>query len=882
MTDKHSPSSIEEVSNGKRRRENSDGVKKHKSRKYMKLVDTSDVKTHKLVEEKSVTTPYRDESQPDTDRFSNVASPEEPKPQQRRKKRRLTALVTQVQENHARGATDGTIAGGSAGATNGAVSGSRVSFSANTPDDASPFTSKCLDSELEHEGVNVGAKTCKSSERSAKKVKKKMKRLSEKANGASTLTERQASHEPQELETNAFPSEVIEEPVGCVISSTPSCFKRPRKKVEKKSVQSDLTRLTEASSVDPFEISVDQSLTGYAASKKNEKKKKKKIKGNKVQESTSSDAKVTSGYTEENEEVTKIDLSTRITSDHDLDLGLTLPPRTFSSNLAGGSFVPELGQLPSLSKPKKVKKTKRSRNLVSSEVGSHTDNPLVQQQLSQLKQKRKKTLRKSAPNISPSEVAKGIADAPVEEMSCAKPRKNGAIGRKDKLLSESWSKKEGLNLQWDKHKVFKKVVKGELKEELSLIKQPQVHVGKDSCLKNKRSIKPETESWRDIKPLALNNLRQIVGLPCVEQRRKALRILEGQLYHVQFWGGDFSDSEADEIVDVYVQCRERETIHPLQTYYLYGRRYATTSGLSLEAIFTHPTMRRALRRRGYYLNVGDFSSLETLTLANNFEGFLKSRGLSTNRTSIWNLLTDDFGSFYRKTNLFLQIGSHLNRCNSQIYSKLRGYYQPFKRGLFSAKEDAVILLESKRLRVEGLTRRFKMIGANIGRYSRSVNARHEILERKEKGAVELDSLVNAIAKAQNVQVSELHVDGDLHFDQISAELGHCSADLRHFWEKEGKLRYQKSLLPKWTHQDNLALLSEIEAVAGEEDDENCIDFEQIYKSKKTLQGKVADWKQLREKYNALRRSVNYYLLKDLKSIVSLIRKDLKGMESRDQ
>ena len=49
----------------------------------------------------------------------------------------------------------------------------------------------------------------------------------------------------------------------------------------------------------------------------------------------------------------------------------------------------------------------------------------------------------------------------------------------------TWSKKEGIDLRWDKTKILKKEPKkkGRKSVELPLIKDPQVHKGKENFLR---------------------------------------------------------------------------------------------------------------------------------------------------------------------------------------------------------------------------------------------------------------------------------------------------------------------------------------------------------------------------------------------------------------
>jgi hypothetical protein len=60
--------------------------------------------------------------------------------------------------------------------------------------------------------------------------------------------------------------------------------------------------------------------------------------------------------------------------------------------------------------------------------------------------------------------------------------------------------------------------------------------------------------------------------------------------------------------------------------------------------------------------------------------------------------------------------------------------------------------------------------------------------------------------------------------------------LSSFWCKVGMRRYKRAMLPRWTLQDSLDLIRDVEA--QKEDDEHCVDFESIFKT--DFQGRCQD------------------------------------------
>jgi len=112
---------------------------------------------------------------------------------------------------------------------------------------------------------------------------------------------------------------------------------------------------------------------------------------------------------------------------------------------------------------------------------------------------------------------------------------------------------------------------------------------------------------------------------------------------------------------------------------------------------------------------------------------------------------------------------------------------------------------------------------------------------------------------------------DIPFHILASENRMSENDLRSYWFREGKQRYLRSKLPRWTLADTLELLDKIQESG--EDEENCVDFEGIFD--RHFRGKAVDWKHLREHFGRIRRIVPYYMLDDLQSIVSVTKKHVK-------
>ena len=446
---------------------------------------------------------------------------------------------------------------------------------------------------------------------------------------------------------------------------------------------------------------------------------------------------------------------------------------------------------------------------------------------------------------------------------------------------ESWSKKEGYNLTCDKRSILAKELKkkgGATTKKLPKISDNQVHALKESHLFYKYDEGAKVKKHRKLKAKIFSGIASLYGNEGIEKMGKRLRKLEGMVYHVLTNRGTFNEEEADKIVDAYMICRERRdpTHHPLQTATVSGNKYKCRSSIQNRTIFSHPIVRRSLGKRGFYLNNGPFSETETLTLMKNFEKFLAVRGKDTDRETIWNLLHDEFLQFYRDTQIFLYIGKGLNRSTFQIYTRLYSLYHPYINGKSDAKTDSYIMERAPALEGMGLHRRYKVIGEEIQRYRYFVHDRYKALAKQKDGFDKetTKKIVAAVGeyRKRNRSVGGVNADADdISLADIAAELGLCEKKLRTYWKTAGRKSVARASLPRWTLKDSLSLFDEIEK--EEEEDENCIDFDGIHR--RVFGEKVKDWQHLREHYNRVRRRVSYYVTKDLPTVVSVVKKDLK-------
>ena len=442
------------------------------------------------------------------------------------------------------------------------------------------------------------------------------------------------------------------------------------------------------------------------------------------------------------------------------------------------------------------------------------------------------------------------------------------------MSKDTWSKKEGLDLRRDKTKILKKELreKGRKSKEVPKVKDPQVHKGKEKYIRNNTSDDKHIhlEKFKEGTMRKLTSLYDIVDL---ETRCKKKRKIEGRLYHVLSNGGSFTEEEANKIVDAYMICREKSdpNHHPLQSSVVCSNQYKSRATILNLRIFSHSSIKRALNKRGFHLNIGPFSAAESLILMKNFEKFLTRHGRATDKDSIWKTLTEDFRSFYGRTRMFLYIGKGLNRNSSQVRYRLFSLYHPYD-GKSDAKTDAYILSRVPKLESVGLHRKHKKIGEEIGRFRNYVKFRYHYLTNDASffNKSRLQDVLKLITKQQNCAIKDIAAT-NVNFATIAAQLGVKEEILRSFWKKEGERICVRAALPKWKLADSLTMLKAIED--EDEEDENCIDFKGIYD--RAFRGKVQNWEHLREHYNRVRRVVPYYMLNDLQSTVAAAIKAIK-------
>jgi len=435
-----------------------------------------------------------------------------------------------------------------------------------------------------------------------------------------------------------------------------------------------------------------------------------------------------------------------------------------------------------------------------------------------------------------------------------------------RVKDATWSQADGYDLRWDKPKIYKRELSTKDHTEIPLVKEAQQHICKDRILKE-RPPPDDPNEWKMIKSIALKKMKKAALLKDYDKLQAKFLKVEALLYKVVYIGGHYEAEEADDVVDFFILGREREGCHPLQRTRVRGTGVIkvpnTSFSLDTPLLFMHQPLRDALRRRGFYLNVGQFSSSESLTLMKNFESFLLQNGFSTDKESKWKYLSEDFHHFHLQTRIFIYIGDNLNRTSRQLYRHLLQVYHPFERGSFDAATDAILLEEAATFKAKGSKKYHTKIGDVVNRHRGAVGRRLQHLTGvHDKTTKTQPEIYEAIC--EYMSSSECCDAEVIPFAEIGGRLGFHPNVIEKFWLSVGKLQYQKSLLPKWTLKDSLTLLQEIQK--SEEDDENAIDFGDI--KARCFEGKVVNLQQLRERFNRIRRAVPYYMLSDLQSVVA--------------
>ena len=184
-----------------------------------------------------------------------------------------------------------------------------------------------------------------------------------------------------------------------------------------------------------------------------------------------------------------------------------------------------------------------------------------------------------------------------------------------------WAKKAKFDLRWDKTKILKEKLKEKIDAE-----GPQLHLGNEAYGAKVRKCADKVD-WKKFKQEVMRKLEFAVNLG-KKEKRKILRKLEGQLSYVLTLNGHFDSEEADKIADFFIDCRKNETVHPLQfreitapTYKYYptkNMKRVIKATLTRGSIFYNRTLKAALAKKGFFLNIGLFSASESLTLMKNY------------------------------------------------------------------------------------------------------------------------------------------------------------------------------------------------------------------------------------------------------------------------
>lgn len=545
----------------------------------------------------------------------------------------------------------------------------------------------------------------------------------------------------------------------------------------------------------------------------------------------------------------------------------------------------------------KKKKQKGKKRKKKREISKDPDSPEKADD-PDLLVKSKKRKRKEESSKSPDSPEKAQEPALLEK---AKRRKNRKDSQKNPDLPQilptkkkmKWSEKEGLDLRFDKSKVLKQALerKGCLSTEIPPNPQPLIHTGNDNYLgRNKWNTEFDNDFIKQLKEEYENQLKSLSEIKGKKDRRIFFENeIEGTLTDYVAAGGNLIEEEADELVDLAIQTQELPGKHPLQRRKCQGgrARYKHRTGRPKGRhhmsdpgqIYGQPVLRAALQRRGFQLNIGPFSENETLQLMKNFTSFLKNGDFPHDKKSIGEMFLEPgrFYRFYKKTNMLLHVGDKLHKTSYQIYMRLKNVYHPDNcKGTFSAAEDTVILKRGRELKNTGVHRRWRTIADEIDRFHHGVWQRHHTLNGDELKMSKSDmrELISVICDITGCFSSDLDSLKDFPFEEICDRLQMEGKDrvqkLSSFWCKVGMSRYKRAMLPRWTLQDSLDLIRDVEA--QKEDDEHCVDFESIFKT--NFQGKVENWEHLREHFNRLRRVVPYYLTKNFHAVLSVAKEEI--------
>ena len=153
---------------------------------------------------------------------------------------------------------------------------------------------------------------------------------------------------------------------------------------------------------------------------------------------------------------------------------------------------------------------------------------------------------------------------------------------------------------------------------------------------NGEALSEEQLVFREcVKKRALKKLKKLPTVIDIHKRVGKLRQAEGCIFCVLEMGGDFDADEADFIVRCAIRHHERPGRHPLQNSILdselpkFASKHGKHGTISNAVIYAYRSLKQALARQGFFLNLGSFSASESMTVMKNFEHFLVSKGRKT-------------------------------------------------------------------------------------------------------------------------------------------------------------------------------------------------------------------------------------------------------------
>ena len=164
----------------------------------------------------------------------------------------------------------------------------------------------------------------------------------------------------------------------------------------------------------------------------------------------------------------------------------------------------------------------------------------------------------------------------------------------------------------------------------------------------------------------------------------------------------------------------------------------------------------------------------------------------------------------------------------------------------------------------------------MGRHHRQIWKRYNTLDGKRSRSSEEFTIV----KEKLFQLIDEHLGQssftELPFETFAAELGCSKHVVEKYWLTEGKRKYERSKLPRWTLSDSHLLLTKVEETGEEE--ELSVDFKAIFEG--SFRGKCANWEHLRERFTRIRIATPLYMLDDLQSVVKVSKRHVEDRMMR--